>query len=269
MALVPSQKRRRQQQRARQARRAELEAQRRARQRQRVLAAVALLVIVGLMAGVFLVSTGDPAPDPAEEESGQALECPPADGSGERRTTFAAPPPQCIDPAKSYTATVETDVGAFTIALDAQGAPRTVNNFVFLARSHYYDGAPFHRVKPGFVVQGGDGAKGDGTGGPGYTTPDELPEPGQYQVGSVAMANTGRPHSGGSQFFVVTGPQGAALPPRYSLFGSVTAGLDVVKRIEQDGSPPGSPEGRPPAVVHRMVRMSVSESEGAGAQPGP
>ncbi len=219
---------------------------------------VALLVIVGLVAGVFLVSAGGPEP---EEESAPPTEpCPPLEGSTERKTSFAGPPPECIDQNRSYLAMVETDVGTFNIDLDVQAAPQTVNNFVFLARNRYFDGVPFHRVKPGFVVQGGDGEKGDGTGGPGYTIADELPEPGKYELGSVAMANSGRPDSGGSQFFVITGPEGVALPPRYSLFGKVSSGLDVVKRIEQDGSPPGSPEGTPPNVVHKIVRVTVAES---------
>ena len=124
--------------------------------------------------------------------------------------------------------------------LDPRLAPRTVNNFVFLARNRYYDGITFHRVIPDFVVQGGD-PLGDRTGGPGYTIPDELPEAGAYAVGSVAMANQSAPDTGGSQFFIVTGSRGVALPPEYSLFGSVVEGMDVVKAIEAVGSADGTP----------------------------
>ena len=127
----------------------------------------------------------------------------------------------------------------------------TVNNFVFLARNRAYEDVPFHRVIPGFVVQGGDVEKGDGTGGPGYEFADELPEQGEYEIGSVAMANSG-PDTNGSQFFVITGDQGVSLPPNYSLFGKVTDGLDVVKKIEADGSPGGTP-----TVTHKIVKVTI------------
>jgi len=107
-----------------------------------------------------------------------------------------------------------------------------VNNFVVLARYGYYDGAPFHRIIPGFVIQGGDAVGSPlGTGDPGYSVADELPEEGEYIVGSVAMANSG-PDTNGSQFFVITGDNGVGLPPLYSLFATVTEGLDVVLEIE-------------------------------------
>ncbi len=187
-----------------------------------------------------------------EKESGGA--CPAADGSAEKKIDFDGVPPMCIDPAKSYTARVETDAGAFTVALDAKRAPKTVNNFVFLARYHFYDGVPFHRVIPGFVVQGGDAQKGDGTGGPGYKFADELPKAGEYELGSLAMANSG-PNTNGSQFFVITGQQGVNLPPNYSLFAKVTEGLDVVKKIEADGT-----EGGTPKVVHKMTKVTITEA---------
>src|SRR5262245_1712835 len=136
----------------------------------------------------------------------------------------------CIDPAKRYTASVVTSKGTMTIALDPIAAPQTVNNFVFLARYHYFDGVVFHRIIPGFVLQGGD-PKGTGTGGPGYRFADELPAPGRYELGSLAMANAG-PNTNGSQFFVISGPAGVGLPPHYSLFGKVVAGLDVVAAID-------------------------------------
>src|SRR5690606_18563790 len=143
---------------------------------------------------------------------------------------------------KTYTAVVETTKGSFTIALDAAAAPQTVNNFVVLARYHYYDGVPFHRIIPGFVVQGGD-AVGDppGTGDPGYEFADELPEAGSYQVDPVAMATSGA-DTNGSQFCVVAGQQGVDLEPNYSLFGQVTEGFDTtVKALEAVGSPDGTP----------------------------
>ena len=136
----------------------------------------------------------------------------------------------CINGSKRYTATMDTSMGTITIALDAAAAPLTVNNFVVLARYHYYDGVIFHRIINGFVCQGGD-PTGTGRGGPGYRFADELPKPGRYEIGSLAMANAG-PNTNGSQFFIISGPNGAGLPPQYSLFGKVVQGLDVVEAMQ-------------------------------------
>jgi len=173
-------------------------------------------------------------------------------GASERRTAFDGPPPMVIDPEKRYTAEMVTTKGTLTIALDPIAAPVTANNFVFLARWHYYDGIFFHRVIPGFVLQGGD-PTGTGTGGPGYRFKDELPKPGRYEIGSLAMANAG-PDTNGSQFFVISGPNGVSLPPNYSLFGKVVAGLDVVAAIEAVGTPSGKP-------TERVVIESVTVTE--------
>jgi cyclophilin family peptidyl-prolyl cis-trans isomerase len=145
----------------------------------------------------------------------------------------------CIDPAKRYTATMVTSKGELVIALDPIASPKTVNSFVFLARYHYYDGLNFHRVIPGFVLQGGC-PEGSGRGGPGYQFDDELPKPGRYEIGSLAMANAG-PNTNGSQFFVISGPDGVSLPPSYALFGKVIKGLDVVAAIDAIGTRSGSP----------------------------
>ena len=150
---------------------------------------------------------------------------------------YDAPPQMSIDPSKRYTATMETALGTMVIALDATAAPKTVNNFVFLAREGYYDGVIFHRIIKGFMCQGGD-PTGTGRGGPGYKFADELPAPGRYEIGSVAMANAG-PNTNGSQFFIVSGQSGVRLPPQYSLFGKVVKGLEVVTEMESvqtDGS---------------------------------
>ena len=165
--------------------------------------------------------------------------CPNADGSSPKQQRFDGPPPMCIDPEKRYSAEMVTSKGTIRIALDAASAPKTVNNFVFLARYHYYEGIVFHRVIPGFVLQGGD-PTGNGTGGPGYRFEDELPAPGRYELGSLAMANAG-PNTNGSQFFVISGPDGMRLPPQYSLFGKVVSGLDVVATIDALGSRSGKP----------------------------
>ena len=125
---------------------------------------------------------------------------------------------------------------------------------MFLARYHYFDGIVFHRVIPGFVLQGGD-PTGTGTGGPGYRFDDELPKPGRYELGSLAMANAG-PDTNGSQFFIISGPQGVALPPKYALFGKVVSGLDVVAAIEAIGSASGKPSER---VVIESVTITESD----------
>jgi len=160
----------------------------------------------------------------------------------------------CIDVAHRYSAEMTTSKGSIVIALDPVTAPRTVNNFVFLARYHYFDGVVFHRVIPGFVLQGGD-PTGTGTGGPGYRFADELPKAGRYELGSLAMANAG-PDTNGSQFFVISGPSGIRLPPQYSLFGKAVKGLDVVAAIDALGSASGKPKER---VAIESVTITESE----------
>ena len=161
-----------------------------------------------------------------------ATTCPPAGGAEERVEKFAGPPPDCLDPAMSYTATFATTEGDFTATLDAEAAPSTVNNFVVLSRYRYYDGVPFHRVVPGFVIQAGDGDGAPwGNNDLGYSIADELPaDSSAYTDYSLAMANSG-PDTNGSQFFVVLPGGGAQLEPLYSFFGQVTEGQEVVDAI--------------------------------------
>jgi len=180
---------------------------------------------------------------------------PPFDGSAPKTQHFSAPPEMGIDPAKRYTATIDTSLGEMVVVLDAAAAPRTVNNFVFLALNHYYDGVIFHRVIDGFMCQGGD-PTATGRGGPGYKFDDELPRPGRYEVGSVAMANSG-PNTNGSQFFVVSGPNGVGLPPQYSLFGKVVKGLDVLETMQHVAT---NRQDRPlDDVVINSVSVSVAD----------
>jgi peptidylprolyl isomerase len=169
--------------------------------------------------------------------------------------SYSSYPEMVIDPAKRYTAQIETSMGAMTAELDAVAAPKTVNSFVFLARDGFYDGVIFHRVIQGFVLQGGD-PEGTGRGGPGYRFEDELPKPGRYEVGSLAMANAG-PNTNGSQFFVISGPSGVRLPPQYSLFGKVVKGLDVVDAIEKVPTGPGD---RPKTDVV-INSITITESD--------
>ena len=137
---------------------------------------------------------------------------------------------QVIDPTHRYEATIATDKGDIVIALDAQRAPKSVNNFVFLARDGFYDGLTFHRVVDDFVIQGGC-PEGSGRGGPGYRFDDE-PVQGEYVAGAVAMANAG-PNTNGSQFFICTVDDRQKLTKAYNLFGQVVRGMDVVGTIRQ------------------------------------
>ena len=163
---------------------------------------------------------------------------------------YPNPPAMAIDPNKKYKATFTTSRGEIVCELFAKEAPKTVNNFVFLARDKFYDGTVFHRVIPDFMVQGGD-PTGTGRGGPGYRFEDEFKgNPHKHQVGSLSMANAG-PGTNGSQFFIISGPSGMRLPPQYSLFGKVVKGLDVVKGIESVGSRSGSPSQ--PVIIESVT----------------
>ena len=180
---------------------------------------------------------------------------PPFDGSAPKRQKFSEPPEMGIDPDKRYTATMSTSMGDLVIALDAVKAPATVNNFVFLALNHYYDGVVFHRIINGFMCQGGD-PDGSGRGGPGYRFADELPKAGQYEIGSLAMANAG-PDTNGSQFFVISGKSGVQLPPQYSLFGKVVKGLEIVDEMQR--VPTGGGDRPKTEVVINSVTITVAD----------
>jgi peptidyl-prolyl cis-trans isomerase B (cyclophilin B) len=276
---VPSDKRARQRA-AREARLAsEAKRQKRRKQiRNLILVVLAAGVIVGI---AFAVSSGNNTPKSksktttsstiASQAANAKLQdqanavavkagCPASPKTRVNTQTYSAAPAMTIDSSKTYTATVVTTAGTFDITLNPQTAPSTVNNFVFLADKGYYHCVIFHRVIPGFMDQTGD-PTGTGTGSPGYTIPDENPPKAanpaqQYPLGSVAMANTGAPHSGGSQFFIVAGPQGESLPNTYALFGSVTSGMNVVDSINQQGSAAGVP----PDVTQRILSVTIHQS---------
>jgi cyclophilin family peptidyl-prolyl cis-trans isomerase len=262
---MPSEKRRRQDEGRLSRRIAEQEAaKRQTRNRNAIRIGIAAVVVLGGFFVYSLVSgddgdkvdtasatstssadgdtTSTVAATPGDPAIGDT-ECPPAEGAAERTTSFSSGPKACIDVTRSYSAKVTTSKGSFTVELDPAAAPKAVNSFVFLARNRFFEGVAFHRIIPGFVVQGGD-ATGNppGTGDPGYEFADELPTDGPpyYEIGSLAMANSG-PDTNGSQFFIVTGDQGAALPAQYSRFGKVTEGMDVVTAIEQTGTSDGTP----------------------------
>lgn len=160
---------------------------------------------------------------------------------------YQSAPGMKIDPKKKYTAVFKTEKGDFEISLFADKAPKTVNNFVFLARDKFYDGVTFHRVIRGFMAQGGD-PTGTGTGGPGYKFADEFHPALKHDTpGILSMANTG-PNTNGSQFFITHGPT-LHLNGKHSVFGKVSKGLDVLMKIEERD--PGS--ARTPGVkIHTI-----------------
>jgi cyclophilin family peptidyl-prolyl cis-trans isomerase len=157
-----------------------------------------------------------------------------------------------LDPKQPYKLQVDTNCGSFTIELFQKQSPNATASLVALAKAKFFDGTKFHRIAPGFVIQGGD-PTGSGTGGPGYTTIDKPASDASYTEGVVAMAKAASepPGAAGSQFYVVTG-QDAQLPPDYAIVGKVSGGDDVVQRIGQLGGPDEQPTQ---PVVIKSVRL--------------
>ncbi|CAB4589456.1 unannotated protein [freshwater metagenome] len=260
----------------------QLQAARRQKTSRTIIRAVsAVIVIVAVFFGIaFLTDDGeDTAPTTTVTPAGYVTtvpegsttttvpaafvygttECPPAEGAAEQTQEFSDSFQLCIDPTKTYTATVTTNFGEYTAVLDPAKAPGTVNNFVSLARSKYFDGTNCHRAIPDFMVQCGD-PTATGSGGPGYKFADELPAAGEYKIGSLAMANSG-PNTNGSQFFVITGDQGVSLPPSYTLFGQVTDGLDTtVFDMNMAGNDDPSANGVPPKGEIKIISITIAES---------
>jgi len=192
------------------------------------LAPLALVVLAAAGCGGGSSESG--ATEPAAGCA--SVEAPPALPDGDRER-----PAEPLDPAKTHTLELRTNCGSFTITLDGSRAPNTTASLVALAEAGFFDGTVFHRIVPGFVIQGGDPTQ-TGMGGPGYQTVDAPPSDTRYVKGVVAMAKTADEPAGtsGSQFFVVTG-EDVGLPPDYAIVGTVTAGLDVVTAIGELGDP--------------------------------
>jgi peptidyl-prolyl cis-trans isomerase B (cyclophilin B) len=214
-----------------------------------VLAGFAVIA-VAVVAAVLIGRSGDDDDDPAAQAG--ASGCRQVEAPDSKQVALE-PPEQAVKRGQQLTAVVETSCGNFEIDLDTERAPKTVNSFVYLARQGFYDGLGFHRIAPGFVIQGGD-PLGDGTGGPGYSV-DERPPPNlAYLKGVVAMAKSPAepPGRSGSQFFVVTGVD-LGLPPQYALLGRVPedAGLDVVERIGRLGTPSERP--KQPVIIDNVT----------------
>lgn len=226
---------------------------------------VGVALIISVSGGSDSTSTSDTTVDTAATApvEGRAITgetpCPAVDGSESRASTFENAPSNCLDASKTYTAVVTTNKGEFSIVLDQTKAPLAANNFITLARYKYFDNTQCHRAILDFVVQCGD-PTATGSGGPGYSFADELPQAGEYKLGSIAMANSG-PNTNGSQFFIITGDQGVTLPPSYTLFGQVTSGLDTtVPALNAASNPDPAANGVPPLETLTIVSVVITES---------
>jgi len=184
-----------------------------------------------------------PAPAPAPAPTPTPIPAP-------NPKTYSSPPPMTIDTSKEYTAIIETEKGDLLLELFAKDVPKTVNNFIFLARDGFYDGSTFHRVIPGFMAQGGD-PTGTGSGGPGYRFEDEFTNH-KHEVGALSMANAG-PNTNGSQFFITYVPV-YQLDGKHSVFGQLTEGMDVLKALT-----PRDPSTNPQFEGDRILRISIVE----------
>lgn len=162
---------------------------------------------------------------------------------------YSAPPKMSIDVTKTYTATLDTTEGAITLELYPKDAPKHVNSWVFLARDGFYDGVIFHRVIPGFMIQGGD-PTGTGTGGPGYQLPAEFNGT-KHVRGVLSMARTNDPNSAGSQFFLMHADS-FFLDRQYTAFGKITSGLEVVDKIA-NAPRDGNDRPRKPAKINKIT----------------
>ncbi len=202
-----------------------------------ILAGFAVVAIAVVAA--ILISRGGGSDDSSTTASSGG--CKEVEAPAPRQVILKAPP-QTVKKGEKLTAAVETSCGSFDIALDSSKAPKTVNSFAYLSEEGFYDDLTFHRIAPGFVIQGGD-PLGTGLGGPGYTVVEKPPANLSYTKGTVAMAKSSAepPGSSGSQFFIVTGAD-AGLPPEYALVGEISQGIDVVERIGKLGTPAEKPK---------------------------
>jgi cyclophilin family peptidyl-prolyl cis-trans isomerase len=207
-----------------------------------IVLAVFALVAAGIVAAVLIGQGGDSDDDTAgSTQTAGGGECKEVQAPEPKTVSFKAPK-QVLENGEEATVVVKTSCGTFEIALDTKRAPKTANSFAFLAEEGFYDDLTFHRVAPGFVIQGGD-PEGTGTGGPGYSVDEKPPANLAYTKGIVAMAKSSAepPGRSGSQFYVVTAPD-AGLPPEYALVGKVSEGYDVVERIDALGTPEEKPK---------------------------
>jgi peptidyl-prolyl cis-trans isomerase B (cyclophilin B) len=206
-----------------------------------VFAVVAVAVVAAVLIGRGGGSDDEGTSTSASSGETSAEGCQEVEAPEPKNTSFKAPK-QVVKKGEAATVVMKTSCGTFEIELDTTRAPKTANSFAFLAEEGFYDDLTFHRVAPGFVIQGGD-PEGTGTGGAGYTVDEEPPPNLAYTKGLVAMAKSSAdpPGRSSSQFYVVTAPD-AGLPPEYALVGKVSEGYDVVEKIEALGTPEETPK---------------------------
>ncbi len=214
-------------------------------------AAIAVVSLALLAAGCG----GDSGPSTSAAETDATSGCEEVAAPAAREDGGATAPTERLDPERTWTLTFDTSCGTFVVTLDLDSAPASAASLVSLAKSGFFDDTIFHRVVPGFVIQGGDPTQ-TGTGGPGYKTVDAPAAGTRYTKGVVAMAKTETEPAGtaGSQFFVVTGDD-VGLPPDYAVVGKVTDGLDVVERIDALGDP-ATEQPLQPVVIHSVTAAS-------------
>ena len=214
-----------------------------------------LVIAAAVIVGLVIVLTRDDANDTAVGGTDGGTGCAEVEAPEARGPETREAPTEPLDANPKWALVVETTCGSFTIALDPEQAPKTTASLVVLAGDGYFDDTTFHRVVPGFVVQGGD-PTGSGAGGPGYTTVDVPGDGSRYVRGVVAMAKAGNEPRGaaGSQFFVVTA-EDAGLPPDYAIVGEVIEGMDTIDRIEALGVGDGPPS-RPIVITSVTIRRS-------------
>jgi cyclophilin family peptidyl-prolyl cis-trans isomerase len=212
-----------------------------------IILAVFALVAIGVVGGILISRSGG---DDDSTTTASAAGCEQVEAPKPKQVSLRAPK-QTLKKGEKVTAVVDTSCGTFEIALDTTRAPKTANSFAYLSEQGFYDGLAFHRIVPGFVIQGGD-PLGNGTGGPGYSVDEKPPANLAYTKGIVAMAKSSAepPGRSGSQFYVVTGAD-AGLPPDYALVGKVSAGMDVVDRIGRLGTPTERP--RQTVVIDKIT----------------
>jgi peptidyl-prolyl cis-trans isomerase B (cyclophilin B) len=215
-----------------------------------IVLVVFALVAVGVVAAVLISSGGDSDEEGSTTTAAGSGGCQTVDAPEPKNVSFKAPK-EVLEQGEAATAVVKTSCGTFEIELDTKRAPKTANSFAFLAEEGFFDDLSFHRIVPGFVIQGGD-PEGTGTGGPGYSV-DEKPPPNlAYTKGVVAMAKSAAepPGRSGSQFYVVTGAD-AGLPPEYALVGRVSEGFEAIERIEKLGGPEEKP--KQPVLIEEVT----------------
>ena len=207
-----------------------------------IILGVFAVVAVAIVAVILISRSGDSSgSDTTTSATVGKNGCKKVEAPKPRKESLKAPQ-QTVQKGEKLTAVVETSCGSFEIALDTTRAPKTSNSFAYMAEEGFYDDLTFHRIVPGFVIQGGD-PEGTGSGGPGYKVVEKPPSNLAYTKGVVAMAKSSSepPGTSGSQFFVVTGAD-AGLPPEYALVGKVSSGMDVVERIGKLGTPEEKPK---------------------------